>query len=146
MPRNNTYPSLLEGSGSSGSPYRRKDLTSLNRHYYLSAPTTRPSFTKIPGFLHFSETKVARQAKNRGVPSLRKVMDEFLNSVKFLACWVPNLARIWVSLLSLPLLTSLLSSHRAVRSRIFLRHGSPASVSSRLLSFIQRLGCHERSW
>ncbi|CAB4302780.1 unnamed protein product [Prunus armeniaca] len=36
-------PPLLEGSGSSGSPYRRKDLTSLNRHYYLSAPTTRPS-------------------------------------------------------------------------------------------------------
>lgn len=43
VPRKNTYPSLFESSGSSGSPYRRKDLTSLNRHYYLSAPTTRPS-------------------------------------------------------------------------------------------------------
>lgn len=36
VPRKNTYPSLFESSGSSGSPYRRKDLTSLNRHYYLS--------------------------------------------------------------------------------------------------------------
>ena len=91
-------------------------------------------FTKIPGFMRFSETKVARQAKNRGVPSLRKVMDEFLNSVKFLACWVPNLARIWVSLLSLPLLTSLLSSHRAVRSRIFLR--TTVLPQSPLVSFL----------
>jgi len=33
VPRNNTYPTRQEGSGSSGSPYRRKDLTSLNRHY-----------------------------------------------------------------------------------------------------------------
>lgn len=36
-------PSLFEGSESSGSPYRRQNLTSLNRHYSLSAPTTRPS-------------------------------------------------------------------------------------------------------
>jgi hypothetical protein len=59
-------------------------------------------------------------------------MDEFLNSVKFLR--VPNLARIWVSLLSLPLLTSLLSSHRAVRSRIFLR--TTVLPQSPLVSFL----------
>lgn len=56
-----------------GAPIDVKTWLPLNRHYYLSAPTTCPSFTKIPGFMRFSETKVARQAKNRGAPSLRKV-------------------------------------------------------------------------
>jgi hypothetical protein len=112
--------------------------------------------------MRFSETKVARQAKNRGVPKLRKIWSGWRTDrspirsgssrkspffiskalarppsffkVKFRASWVPNLARIWISLLSLPLLTSLLSSHRAIRSRIFLR--TTVLPQSPLVSFL----------